>query len=143
MFNASKQKLSTAEECVLVDFIKESVDRGFPMIYFTINSYANTILQTWIGLDLSLWIFQFLYQHQDELQMHRSKPLDTQRVHDLNPKGVKAWFDLVEEWIVKRGIQKENIYSMDKSSFPPSDQGSQCVVGGRGVKPQHKQENAD
>jgi hypothetical protein len=146
-FNASKQKLSAAEERVLVDFIKESADRGFPMTHSTINTYANAVLQTRVGPDFEPvgpnWIFRFLDRHRDELQTHWSKPLDTQRARALNPEAVKAWFNLVEEWIVKRGIQKENIYGMDESGFPPSDQGTQRVVGGRGVKTQHKQGGAD
>ena len=67
MFNMLKQKLSAAEECVLVDFIKESADCSFSMTHFTINSYANAILQTWVGLDFEPvgpnWIFWFSDRH--------------------------------------------------------------------------------
>ncbi|KAF8511549.1 hypothetical protein BU17DRAFT_54561, partial [Hysterangium stoloniferum] len=47
-------------------------------------------------------------------------------------------FKLVEELIVKRGVKKENIYGMDESGFPPSNQGTQCVVGWRDTKTQQK-----
>jgi len=54
--NAAKQKLSLAEECVLVNFILNSADCGFPMTHCSIESYANAILQVdWIKLP-TCWI---------------------------------------------------------------------------------------
>ncbi|KDQ54525.1 hypothetical protein JAAARDRAFT_87022, partial [Jaapia argillacea MUCL 33604] len=44
-FNATKQKLSVAEEKVLVEFILESATRGFPMNQKSIVRYANEILE--------------------------------------------------------------------------------------------------
>ena len=37
----------------------------------------------------------------------------------------------------------EDLYAMDESGCPPSDQGTERVVGGRGTKVQHKQGGAD
>jgi hypothetical protein len=146
-FNASKQKISKVEENVLVQFIKESADRGFPMSHKTIAFHANAILQSHLGDGYEpvgeSWIFRFLDRHEDELQTHWSKPLDMQRARALNPEVVDAWFDLVKRWIINQGIQKEDIYGMDESGFPPSGQGTERVVGGRGVKTQHKQGGAD
>jgi hypothetical protein len=45
-FNASKQNLTPIEEWLLVDFIKESVDHGFPLNHCNIGSYANAIIQS-------------------------------------------------------------------------------------------------
>ncbi|KAH9935436.1 uncharacterized protein B0H18DRAFT_1092169 [Fomitopsis serialis] len=69
-FNEAKQKLTPAEEAVLMGFLLESADHG---------------------------------------------PLATERARALNPENVKSWFELVEKWL--------DIYGMDKSGFPPSDQG--------------------
>lgn len=145
--NAAKQKLSPAEERVLVNFILNSADRGFPMTHRSIESYANAILQKRIGSNYqpvgSGWIFAFLDRNRRDLQTHWSKPLDMQRAQALNPEAVKHWFDLVEELVVNTGIKKEDIYGMDESGFPPADQGKSKVVGARGTKTQHKQGGAD
>lgn len=61
----------------------------------------------------------------------------------MNPEAKKRWFDLVEEFVVKAGIRKEDLYAMDESSCPPSAPGMEQVVGGRGVKTQHMQGGAD
>lgn len=55
---------------------------------------------------------------------------------------MKDWFRIVKEQIVDQGIGPENIYRMDKSGFPPSNQGTQRVVGRAKNKVQHKQGGA-
>ncbi|KLO08238.1 DDE-domain-containing protein [Schizopora paradoxa] len=80
-----------------------------------------------------------MIRHHDRLCTYWSKPLETQRAKALNPTAVKDWFRIVKEQIVDQGIDPENIYGMDKSGFPPSNQGTQQVVGRAGNKVQHKQ----
>lgn len=143
----SRQKVAPAEEKVLVTFVKESADLGFPLGHRGIEAFANAILHARIGPDYvpvgSTWIYGFLGHHRDELQMHWSRPLDTQRARALNPEAVTHWFSLVDKWIVQNGIQPEDIYGMDESGFPPALQGRQRVAGSRGTKTQHKQGGAD
>ena len=110
-----------------------------------IEAYANAILANRNRNNYSpvgkRWIYAFLDRNWDKL--HWSKPLDMQRAQALNPDAMKHWFNLVEELIVKTGIQRENTYRMDESGFPVGDQGKQHVVGARGTKTQHMQGGAD
>jgi hypothetical protein len=144
-FNAGKQRLAPAEEHVLVDFALESADQGFPLTHANLYKVADDILTSRLEDEhVSLghnWIDIFLNRHHEELQTHWSKPLDTQRGRALNPTNVKLWFDLVKENIVDKDILPHNIYGMDESRFPPSDQGTQR--GCRGTKTQHKHGGAD
>jgi hypothetical protein len=146
-FNAGKQRLTPAEERVLVDFALESADRGFPLTHANLYKAADDILTSRLGDEhVSLghnWVDVFLNRHREELQTHWSKPLDTQRGRALNPTNVKLWFDLVKENIVDKDILPHNIYGMDESGFSPSDQGRQRVIGRCGTKTQHKQGGAD
>ncbi|KAJ6536520.1 hypothetical protein DFH09DRAFT_833078, partial [Mycena vulgaris] len=43
-FNATKQKLTPAEERILVDHICTSADRGFPMTHKAVVAHANSII---------------------------------------------------------------------------------------------------
>lgn len=144
---ASRQKVTPAEECILVTFIKESADIGFPLNHTSIEIFANAILHARLGSEYEpvgpSWIYTFLARHHDKLQTHWSRPLDTQRARALNPEAVKHWFSLVKQWIVDNGILPKNIYGMDESGFPPALQGRQRVVGARGTKTQHKQGGAN
>ncbi|KAH7917906.1 hypothetical protein BV22DRAFT_992342, partial [Leucogyrophana mollusca] len=49
-FNATKQKLTPAEEQVLVDFLVESADRGFSLDNTGIEQEANEILKSPQGI---------------------------------------------------------------------------------------------
>lgn len=72
--NAMKQKLTMAEECVLVDFILKFADHEFPLTHQSIKHYANAILQKRIGPTYQPvrknWIHAFLDQNQQNLQTH-------------------------------------------------------------------------
>jgi len=142
-----QQNLTAAEEAVLVDFLMQSVDRGFPQSRHNITQYANLIRNNRLGKDCmrigDTWVGRFLERHCDRLQMHWSKPLDTQRAQSMNPEAKKKWFELLEEFVVKAGIRPEDLYGMDETGCPPSDQGTKRVCGGRGTKTQHKQGGAD
>ena len=146
-FNASKQKLTPAEEDVLVKFMLESANHGFPLGHCEIKQNANAILLSKQGPNYEgvgkRWVFNFLTRHYNVLQPHWSRPLDTQRAKSLNPTAVKSWFDIVEKFTVKLNIRPEDIYGMDESGFPTAYQGKERVVGARGMKTQHKKGGAD
>ena len=134
------------EEEVLKNFILESAERGFPMTLKQIKDYANLILHNRQGPEYDLvgekWAGKFVDRHHQTLQTHWSKPLDTQRAQGMNPEAKKQWFELVEKFVVQLGIKKENIYGMDETACPPTDSGTERVVGARGTKTQHRQGGA-
>ena len=103
-----QQKLTAAEEAVLVDFLEQSADRRFPQSHHNITQYTNLIHQNRLGPDCeglgNTWVMQFLDRHGDILQMHWSRPLDTQRAQSMNPKAKRKWFELLQEFIVEAGI---------------------------------------
>ena len=141
------QRLTPAEEAILVDFLNESAERGLPQSRRNLTQYANLIRRGRLGADCGevgdFWAGRFLDRHRDVLQTHWSKPLDTQRAQCMNPEAKKQWFELLEKFVVKAGIHPENLYGMDETGCPPSDQGTERVIGGRGTKTQHKQGSAD
>ncbi|OJA13082.1 hypothetical protein AZE42_11928 [Rhizopogon vesiculosus] len=50
-FNATKQKLTIAEEQVIVDFAAQSADRGIPLTHKAVKNAANEILRSRLGND--------------------------------------------------------------------------------------------
>ena len=146
VFHESKTKLTHSEERVLVDFILESAERALSLSRDNIVVHANEILKARkirgepVGI---VWINRFLDRYRSELQTHWSSPLATERAQSLNPETVKAWFELVCDELVMTGIRPENIYRMDESGFPPSNQGVQRAVAQRGVKRVHKSGSAN
>src|SRR5580698_9014771 len=143
----SHQKLTPVEEATLVSFVEESAARGFPQTRRHIEQMANLIRRSRLGPDCEVvghgWVGRFLDRHRDAIRTIWSKHLDTQRAGAMNPEAKKKWFELVEEFVVKLGIAPGNLYAMDETGCPPSDQGTERVVSGRGTKTQHKQGGAD
>lgn len=132
-FNAGKQNLFPPEEAILVEFIAQSADRAVPFTQLDIAHHANQLLQKrlrnttkTVGIN---WVPRFLGRHRSILQTHWGKHLDSQRAKGLNPPMVREYFDIVEKTLVESNVQHENMYGMDESGFPPSDQGSQQVIG--------------
>jgi transcriptional regulator with XRE-family HTH domain len=145
-FNATKRKLTHAEERVLVDWILESSDRALPPSLANIAVHANGILggrEVLVEPVGESWVPRFLDRYRDELQTHWSRPLATERARSLNKDAVKHWYELMKENVIDKGIKEHNIYGMDESGFPPANQGVQRVVGRRGTKVQHKAGSAN
>ncbi|KAF7352031.1 hypothetical protein MVEN_01165400 [Mycena venus] len=144
--NQEKQKVSPVQEWSLVQFILESADRGFPLNHAQIRQAANAVRESTLGTGCELvsdkWVFAFLDRHHDALRTFWSKALDTQRARSLNPEAVKSWVDLVQKWIVDKGVSPDRIYGMDESGYPTGYTGKERVVGARGTKTQHKQGGA-
>jgi hypothetical protein len=130
-FNATKRKLTHAEERVLVDWILESSDCALPPSLANIAVHANRILG---GREVPVepvgesWVPRFLDPYRDSLQTHWSRPLATERARSLNKDAVKHWYELMKEDVIDKGIKEHNIYGMDESGFPPANQGVQHVV---------------
>jgi hypothetical protein len=49
----------------------------------------------------------------------------------------------VKKFVVDAGVRPEDLYGMDETGCPPSDQGTEHMVGAQGTKTQHKQGGAD
>ena len=81
-FNASKQKLTKAEEEVLAQLIEISASQSDPLTYKDIARHACEIIRGREGGDSTAigvnWVYRFLVRHRDRLQTYWSKGLDTQ-----------------------------------------------------------------
>lgn len=137
-FNETKQLLTPAEERTVVELLQVSSDCSQPYNYNDIAHLANRLLKARLGDDFrpvgKNWVSRCIERHHKELQTYWSKPLDSQRAKCLNPESVEGWFSIVKSEIVEKGIAPGNIYGMDESGFPPSNQGTSRVVGRRGMK---------
>ena len=98
-FNASKRKLTFAEEHVLVDFILASSDCAMPPTLKKFAEHANGILK---GHGTSYepvgecWVGRFLDWYREEVQTHWSRPLATECAKALNKGVVTHWFELIK-----------------------------------------------
>ena len=55
--------------------------------------------------------------------------MNTQRAHSMTLEVKKRWFELVYKFVVELEIKPENLYGMDETGCPPSNQGTECIIG--------------
>jgi hypothetical protein len=62
------------------------------------------------------WAERFVTR-SDELKMAFNRAKDRQRILQEDPAVIGAWFKLVEETRARYGVQDDNVYNFDKTSF--------------------------
>ena len=142
VFNASKKKLTSAEESVLVDTIILTSRQGIPHTHDDIREEGNVILQSRLGCQSKLgkqWVKNFLCCHNDQLSTYWSTSLPGVRAKAGNRENITAYFALVKERIIDPGIPRECVWAMDKMQANPDGSTTQRVVGESGRRLQHQQ----
>jgi len=117
---AKRQKLFFEEEVVMVKYLIETANRGFPDTPQRAIRRANQLLQQRTGdPDASVgknWIHHFLERHKDQLSRYWSTSLMTVRGGALNEANVNFWYNLLQEIIDQYSICPDLIFSMDETS---------------------------
>jgi hypothetical protein len=115
---------SKPEETVLLEWIHEAIDRGFPARIDMLRNMALEIIQQRaapgslpLGPALGKnWHTRFLARYPD-LSLKFSRNLDEERARCNNHETLSNWFKLVQETCEKYGIVPEDIYNMDETGF--------------------------
>ena len=145
-FNASKQKLTPAEEEVLVTSILKASRRGFPPTHHQISMEADSIQFAHLGQSYQpvgkKWVDEFLWCHNKVVKTHWSTPLSTVRAQSANPRSIHNFLtDLVKREVVDNHVPPELLYQIDETSTPQQLGIKLRVVGPRESRRQHLQES--
>lgn len=148
-FNATKQKIPSSQEAVLVDFLIQSAARGFGLTHPRVHSEATAVYNATgdnvekdpLGTN---WVDRLIERHHEKLQTHWSKGLDMQRANALNPATTEHWFNkILKPHVADKEIPPELLFAMDESGIPQSVGVRQRVIGARGTKTQHATGSGD
>ena len=143
IFNTSKQKLSAAEEDVLVNVVILASCQGIPYTHDHIREEAVAILENHRGSQHrktgKCWVQNFLHCHNDHLRTYWLAPLPSMRARAGNQESIAGYFALVKEHIVDLKVPVECVWSMDKTQVNPNGTSTQWVVGESRLYHQHQQ----
>jgi hypothetical protein len=120
-YGVTRQRLTPAEEAVLVKYVQLAYKQAFPVTTVAIRDMANEILVE-KGCEPSIgvhWHQSFLKRHP-ELRSALSRPIDKQRVMSEDPDSYIHYFHLFEDTRAKYGISDNDTYNMDESG---------CAIG--------------
>ena len=145
-FNASKQKLTLAEEEILVTSILEASRRGFPPTHHQIAMEADCIQSAHFNESYQpvgkQWVNAFLRRHSKIIKSHWSAPLSTIRAQSANPHAILNFLTgLVKSEVVDKRVPPELLYQIDETSTPQQLGIKLRVVGPRESRRQHLQES--
>lgn len=116
----SQQKLTPAQEKVLVAWVRHLSRRAIPLTRTSLRDTASAIAGEPIGIN---WIDRFMLRQKVDLKIKWTQGLEKCRAQSLNPAAVKGYFDELLRIITEFNIPLENIYNMD-------EKGVQLGVGG-------------
>jgi hypothetical protein len=105
-----EQRLSAAQEEVLVEWVKTVGRRGMPLTTSTLRDFASNICQVPVGTS---WAKRFIARHP-ELKIRWTTGLEKCRAQSLNRTVVNEFFELIRDLIETHNIPPENIYNMDE-----------------------------
>jgi len=145
-FNALKQKLTPAEEEVLVTSILKASQYSFPPTYHQIAMEANYIQSTCLGqLYQSVgkkWVDKFIQHYNKVIKTHWSAPLSTLHAKSANPQAIYNFLlNLVKREVVDNNVPPELLYQIDKISTLQQLGIQLKVVGLQESRCQHLQES--
>ena len=145
-FNASKQKLTPAEEEVLVALILEASRHGFPPTHHQVAMEADHIQSTHLSKSFQpvgkQWVNDFLRRHNKVIKSHWSAPLSTIRAQSANPQAIYNFLtSLVKSEVVDKDVPPELLYQIDETLTPQQLGIKLQVVGPRELRCQHLQES--
>jgi hypothetical protein len=150
-FNADKRWLSCGEEDILVSYILDNAQRGFPLSLTRLKEHADELIRAKHGAGGKFpaegvgrnWCSRFIERHSDQIHAFCGRGIDAVRTRSVNEATNKAWYDLLEE-VLQTGdkggpIAPECIYGADETGFQPNGGNIQeKLIGATGQKVQYQ-----
>jgi len=137
--------LTDAETDVVINFIIEMADHGFPLGHCQLKEHVDILCHSHLGdalpekgIGINL-TYKFAMKNHDHLKLSDSCPLEDKHGCTINPHTNKAWFDLLEETIHKYDIQLEDTYGTDEVSIQSHGTEHKCIFGTRYQGMQYQQ----
>lgn len=141
--NAMKSHFTDGEQDILIGYIGEISNHGFPLSHRRLQEHGNSILRARLGSSFrgldKQWSYRFVEKHSTQIKMSWSATLDTKRGRAVNTNTVQAWFDLLKETKEKYDIAEECTYGTDKVGINSSEGRKERVMGSRKLGPQYQQ----
>ncbi|RFN45100.1 hypothetical protein FIE12Z_10660 [Fusarium flagelliforme] len=113
----NSRKLSDLEEQILLQSIIDLDSRGFPPQIRIVEDMANRLLAARNKPPVGKrWASNFI-ERQPELQKRLPRTYGYKRALCEDPTIIRNWFRLIENTIMKYGIQPDDIWNFDETGF--------------------------
>ena len=138
-FNAEKHFLSKDEEKVILGFIQETSNRGFPLSHQHLHEHANSIIKarnpSFEGVG-QCWTDWFVLSHSERIKTIWSMSLEGNHARSANPTNNKEWFNLLATHL--KDVKPDCIWGADKTGIQTGNAVKEWVIGAKGKTTQHQ-----
>lgn len=147
--NAAKTVLKPEEVTIVIDYICELGDRGFPLSHKRLKEHAEEILRARLGNQFpegglgKNWTSRFIEKHSKRIGMGFGKPLESKRGRAVNPATNEAWFSLLGSTITEYDIKEETTWAVDEAGFQPAGGIRERVMGAKRKGPMYQQRDGN
>jgi hypothetical protein len=147
--NAARAWLTDGETNVIIAYIAELGNRGFPLSHRRLREHVNEVLPARLGTKFPAlgvwkqWTHHFIEKYSDTIKMSWSTPLDSKRGRAVNPHTAEAWFSLLKQTITDYNVEEECTYGTDEIGTNPAEGQKEHVMGGKKSGPQYQQRDGN
>jgi hypothetical protein len=147
--NAARSWLKEGETKVIIEYIAELGNRGFPLSHRRLREHVNEILRARLGDKFpqlgvgKQWSNRFIEKYSDSIKMSWSTPLESKRGRAVNPHTARAWFSLLEKTVTDYKVEEECTYGTDEVGCNPAEGQKERVMEGWKSGPQYQQRDGD
>ena len=147
--NSERSWLSPEETNVVLEYIIETGDRGFPLSHRRLKEHVDEICRARLGTKFRAegvgkqWTHRFIVKHSDKIKMSWASSLESKRGRAVNPNTNKAYFELLHETITKYAVTADNTYAVNEVGIHGALGQKERVVGSHKTGPQYQQRDGD
>jgi hypothetical protein len=147
--NAERCWLTNVEIGVVIAYIGEIGNRGFPLSHKRLKEHVDTICRARLGALFPAegvgknWTNHFVEKHSDAIKMSWSRPLETKRGRAVNPFTKDAFYELLGDTVKKYDITEDRTWGVDEIGIQGSMGMPERVMGAHKLGPQYQQRDGD
>ena len=147
--NAARSWLTDDETEVIIEYIGEVGNRGFPLSHRRLKEHVDQILRARLGEIFPAsgvgkqWTNRFVEKYSSKIKMSWSTPLESKRGRAVNPHTKDAWFSLLQQTITDYGVEAECTYGTDEIGCNPAEGQKERVMGSLKPGPQYQQRDGN
>jgi Tc5 transposase DNA-binding domain len=118
--NTMKSHHTEGETEIILNFITECGNQGFPLSHRRLKDHVKKILYARLGNSFRVeglghnWTHRFVQKHSARIKTSWATSLEEKQGQGANPHANEAWWNLLGETLKKYNIKPKNIYGVDE-----------------------------
>jgi Tc5 transposase DNA-binding domain len=147
--NADHRWLTPEEVEIVIEYIVEVGERGFPLSHKRLKEHVDEICCAKLGSKFpeagvgKNWTDQFVEKHLEQIKTFWAHSLESKWGWAMNPHMKEAYHTILNELVQKHDITPKRTFAIDEIRMQGSLGQPESVIGARKMGPQYQQRDRD